>query len=149
MTTRKKAVLGAVAALLALALFQGTQSCVRAGWERSRIKIGMSVSDVFHAINGWRFCSGSFFDPATKEFAQFRVVKKDEGSGYYVHVHGETEYRQIDSEEELIQMAQKQMSPGQSWSIQFTYFGYPRSTFRVDFDSHGKVQGVSGIGGGP
>jgi len=73
------------------------------------------------------------------EFSAFR-----HGESYDISAKGETNSRQVNSLEELIQAIEKQMGEGQAWHIQVTYIaGYPRATFRVDFDSHGRVQNVA------
>ncbi len=148
MTTRKKAILGIVFAFLVFSFSQGTRSCRQAERERSQIQPGMSVSDVFHAINDWDLCLGTYFNPDTKEFAAFNAFRH--GESYEISAKGETNSRHLSSLEELIQAIEKQMGEGQSWSVQVTYHrSYPRATFRVDFDSHGKVRNVADVVLGP
>ncbi len=144
MTTRKKAIVGTVSAFLALTLFQGTRSCARAERERGQIKPGMRVSDVFHAINEWELCRGYYFNPATKELANFSASR--DGETYHIRANGEMNSHQVRSLEELIQAIEKQMVEGQFWHIEVSYVrSYPRATFRVDFDSHSKVQNVADV----
>jgi len=144
MTTRRKVIVGTVFAVLFFGLLSGTRSCTSAERERSRIKPGMSASDVFHAINDWTFCLGTCFNPDTKEFAHFNASRV--GESYHIRATGETNSHQVNSLEELIQAIEKQMNEGQSWHIGVYYVeSYPRASFRVDFDSHGKVQNVADV----
>ncbi len=144
MTTRKKAILGVVFAFLVFSFSRGTQSCRHAERARSQIKPGMSVSDVFHAINDWDLCLGTSRNPATNEFGFFTASRDRET--YSIRAKGEMGSHQLSSLEELIQAIKRQMGEGQSWSVQVTYHrSYPRATFRVDFDSHGKVRNVADV----
>jgi hypothetical protein len=148
MTTRRKAIVGTVSAVLFFGLLSGTRSCTSAERERRRIKPGMSASDVFHAINDWEICHGTYFNPDTKEFAHFNASRV--GESYHLRATGETNIHQVNSLEELIQALEKQMKEGQSWNIAVYYVGsYPRASFRVHFDSHGKVQNVAAVVLGP
>jgi hypothetical protein len=148
MTTRRKAIVGTVSAVLLFGLLSGTRSCTSAERERSQIKPGMSASDVFHAINDWDICLGTYFNPDTKEFADFNASK--DGKSYHIRAKGETNSHQVNSLEGLIQAIEKQMNEGQSWHIEVSYVrSYPRATFRVDFDSHGKVKNLADVVLGP
>jgi hypothetical protein len=142
MTTRKKAIVGTVSVVLLFGLISETRSCTLAEWERSRVKPGMSVSDVFHSIDGWNMCSGFYFNPATKEFTHFTA---GHGETCRIRGNGDSDFHQV-SQEELVQAVEKQKSEGQSLQIAFSYMeSSPHATFVVDFDSDGKVQNVRDV----
>lgn len=102
------------------------------------------MTDVFHAVDRWDLCLNSFWNEPTKEFGAFNVLKEPGGHTYRVPKYGKT----IESKEEFLQFVEKQMSNGQAWSSQFTYFGLPtRNTFRVDFDRNGRVINIAGMVG--
>jgi hypothetical protein len=66
---------------------------------------------------------------------------------YTIHSSGEEGERRINSREELIQSVPQQMSDGHTRHIGFTWLGFPRSSFLISFDVHGRVERVSDIAG--
>ena len=120
--------------------------CLWAIYQHSKITIGMSVADVFNAVDHWDYCGGWYLDENTKEYKGFSVVKAPGGHTYRLPKDKKT----IGSKSEFLQFVEKQMSNGQAWASGFTYLSGPiRCGFRVDFDRNGKVSNVTGMGTGP
>lgn len=136
--------------LLAGVLVVGSLSTITGCWhayhDRSKVSIGMSLSDVFNAVDQWELCLSTSRNETTHEFEMFNVMKESDGHTYRVPKYGKT----IGSKEEFLQFVEKQMSNGQAWGSQFTYFAGPtRNTFRVDFDRNGKVINIAAMAGPP
>jgi hypothetical protein len=135
-----------VAGLMIVGSLPTMSGCWHAYHDRSKVSIGMSVSDVFNAVDRWDLCLSTYLDETTKEFGMFNVLKASGEHTYRLSKYDKT----IRSKEEFVQFVEKQMSNGQAWGSQFTYFAGPtRNTFRVDFDRNGKVINVAGMVGPP
>ena len=135
-----------VLGLILLGSLSTMSGCWHAYHDRSQVKLGMSVTDVFNAVDHWDLCLSTYRNETTKEFGTFNVLKEPGGHLYRVPKYDKT----IDSQEEFIEFVEKQMSNGQAWSSQFTYYAGPtRNTFRVDFDRNGKVVEITGMAGPP
>ena len=135
-----------VAGLMIVGSLSVMSGCWHAYRDRNNLSIGMSVTDVFDAADQWDLCLSSYLNGTTKEFGMFTVLK-DAGE----HVYRIPKYdKKIASKDEFLQFVEKQMSNGQNWGSQFTYFSGPiRSTFRVEFDGSGKVIKITGLVGPP
>jgi len=131
-----------------LLLFLGSmmQSCLRAEWYHSKLKPGMTVPEVFNAVNGWFRCQGNSQRAPTDPYLLFWASPAGDGT-YGIHISGQAGDQRIGSKEELIEIVQQQMSDGHAWHISFTWFGLPRSSFLVSFDAHSRVEKVSNIAG--
>jgi hypothetical protein len=135
-----------VAALMIVGSLPTMSGCWRAYRDRNNISIGMSVTDVFNAADQWDLRLSSYLNQTTKEFGMFNVRKDAGGHTYRIPKYD----KKIASKDEFLQFVEKQMSNGQDWGSQFTYFSGPiRSTFRVDFDRSGKVIKITGLVGPP
>jgi hypothetical protein len=145
--TRKTVVAGSAAAFTALVVYTFSQSCVRANLDQARVRPGMSVADVIHAVRGWDLCLANAESPSSSELVGFTAMRG--GGRFYLRIYGEHENMPLDTEVNFIESVEKQMADGRAWNIQFTYYGEPRSTFRVDFDSKGEVKSVSDNVAGP
>jgi hypothetical protein len=119
---------------------------VRAYYERSKLSRGMTADEVFLAADQWDLCINSYTDPKTQKFGVYEVVKEPSGQLYRVGKFDKT----FRSKAEFLDFVDQQMSNGKPWNSQLTYFaGGLRNTYRVDFDSGGRVVNVSEMGGGP
>jgi hypothetical protein len=142
--TAKKKILASAFLLLVIGLM--VQSCLRAGWYHAKLRPGMTVREVFSAVDGWFMCNGNSQRPPTEPYLLF-WANPGEGGTYTIHVAGQTGDQQIGSKEDLINTLQQQMSDGHAWHISFTWSGIPRSSFLVSFDAHGRVEKIWGIAG--
>jgi len=152
-----KSVLGVLAGfILLVAILPPLNGCRRAHADKDLISIGMSVSDVFQALDEWEICHGNSFDTASNELASFSAVKMryehqysvhaDKGTekGFDVRVEQDSDQQMIDSKQDLVRFAEKQIGNGRPWNLEFTYMGgVIRSVFRIDLDSQGTVNNVS------
>jgi len=135
-----------VAGLMIVGSLSAMSGCRHAYRDRNNISIGMSVTDVFNAADQWELCLRSYLNETTKEFGMFNVLKDPGGHAYRIPKYD----KKIASKDEFLQFVEKQMSNGQNWGSQFTYFSGPiRSTFRVEFDRSGKVIKIAGPVGPP
>ena len=145
MTRRTKISLIALAVLL-LGSLPTILGLARAYSERSKISPGMSADDVFMAADEWNLCLSSYHDSKTQQFEMFNVAKEPDGQVYRITKYDKT----FRSKAEFLEFVDQQMSNGQAWNTQLTYFAGPiRNTYRVDFDANGKVINVSGMVGAP
>jgi len=143
MKTRTRVV---ASGLVLLVLGPMTQSCLRAEWYHHKLKPGMTVAEVFNAVDGWMMCNGHSRRPANDPYSLFWATSVSDGT-YTIHSSGDEGERRINSREELIQSVQQQMSDGHTWHVGFIWFGHPRSSFLISFDVHGRVERVSDIAG--
>jgi hypothetical protein len=143
MTTGTKVV---TSAFLLLVFGSSMQSCLRAKWYHTKLKPGMTVPEVFNAVDGWFRCDGHSQRAPTDPYLLFWASPGGDGT-YFVHISGQTGDQRSGSKEELIETVQQQMSDGRAWHISFTWSGLPRSSFLVSFDAHGRVEKVSDIAG--
>ena len=141
----KKIVIGGILACLLLGLATSTKSCRRAVGEKARIKLGMSVAEVFEVTNDWNL--SSVYCNEMRNWGNFLAFHSS--GTYSIATHERSRYRTLGSRDELIEVVEKEMGQGGNWHISFTYMGVPRSTFRVDFDAQGKVKDVSDTFAGP
>jgi len=133
-----------VAGLMVVGYLATMSGCWHAYHDRSKLSAGMSVTDVFNAVDHWDLCLSTYRNPATNEFGMFNVLKEPGGHLYRLPKYDKT----FATKEEFLPFVAQQMSNGQAWSSQFTYFGVPtRNTFRVDFDRSGKVINIAGMVG--
>lgn len=144
--SKSQKILLVMAGLIFIGLIPTLSGCLHAYSDRNKVSIGMSVADVFSAVDRWDFCLNSYLNDSTREFSTFNIVKDPGGHTYRISKYDRT----IGSKEEFLQFVEQQMSNGQAWNSQFTYFaGATRATFRVDFDRSGKVVNVAGLVGPP
>ena len=135
-----------VVGLILLGSLPTIRGFVRAYNERSKISRGMTAEEVFLAADQWDLCISSYRDPNTQEFGMYSVVKEPSGQIYRVARFDKT----FRSKAEFLDFVGQQMSNGKPWNSQLTYFaGGLRNTYRVDFDTNGKVINVSGMVGAP
>jgi hypothetical protein len=145
MTKGSRIFLG-VAGLMLAGSLTTLSGCWQAYHEQHEVSLGMSVTDVFNAVDHWDLCLSTYRNPATNEFGMFNVLKEPGGHLYRLPKYDKT----FPSKEEFLPFVAQQMSNGQAWSTQFTYYAGPtRNTFRVDFDSTGKVTNIAGLVGPP
>jgi len=138
--SRGKAVSLIVAGFLLIAAYPTTSGFWHAYRDKSKVLIGMNVADVFRAVDDWDLCLSTYRNETTKEFGMFNVLKGDQV--YRIPKYDKT----FTSKEDFVQFVAHEMSNGQAWGSQLTYFaGAIRNTFRVDFDPNGKVRNVAGM----
>jgi len=129
-----------------IGLFMLSQSaCVQAQWARSRIKPGMSVGDVFRAIDGWDWCTAYSLRTETEKFVGYHLTHGQ--NQYFMRHSWQDASQQFTGKDELIPVIEKLMNDGHAWRMSFTYLGGLRASFAVSFDLHGRVETVSGIAG--
>jgi hypothetical protein len=109
MTKGSRIFLG-VAGLMLAASVTTLSGCWQAYHEQHEVSLGMSVTDVFNAVDHWDLCLSTYRNPATNEFGMFNVLKEPGGHLYRLPKYDKT----FPSKEEFLPFVAQQMSNGQA-----------------------------------
>lgn len=143
-TRKSRKIVRICLAVIALVLISQS-ACVQAEWARSRIKPGMSVGDVFRAIDGWDWCVAYSPNTPPEKFVSYHLTHSQ--NQYFMQTGYQGARQQFTGKDELIPAMQKLMNDGHPWRMSFTYLGGLRASFAVSLDLRGRVETVSGIAG--